>query len=288
MCTKTVVFIVNRYKNEETCTKSNFKNVVYIPNLYEISIFHCWATKLLNKRCSIYFLTKVSLGGSIVFPKIPGINAPLSNLSPSSSSQSNLGNLLNIFDIPDPASIIPDLSSLANSSNATVQIPGLSALSNSTHIPGLELALREARNHVTTALQLGSDISSGLQQAIQEAFNSDDPTTAIRTIVQTILNAYLTVAENCPLIIVGRRVLQEGIRLSIEVARSVGNVIFGTTTTTVSTSSTTTTSTATDSTATGSTATGSTATGSTATSSTATSSTAANSTTANPPTTTQG
>ncbi|XP_034950390.1 wiskott-Aldrich syndrome protein homolog 1-like [Chelonus insularis] len=128
--------------------------------------------------------------------------------------------------IPDADQLVPQLP---NREGSNVQVPPIReprALSDSTSNL-VNDALDEARRRVENALGITGNLVDGLQTAIQQAFDSQDPTGAIRTIVNTVLNAYLDVALNCPMIVVGVRVVQEGIRLAGEVAASARNVIFG-------------------------------------------------------------
>ncbi|XP_011298796.1 uncharacterized protein [Fopius arisanus] len=195
--------------------------------------------------------------GGIVFPKIPGLNSPLfgGNVSPSSqpprqqdqqnssgffgfgpsgifgfrprqspgSSQRQEGNPFSL-NLPNIESFIPQIPFNLNTTD--LEVPQIS-LPFVPPIPGLRDAIQLARDHLNITLGIGNDLVDGIQLAIEEALNSDDPTDAIRTLVTTILNAYLDVARNCPAIIIGFRVLQEGIRLAGEVTKSVRNVLVG-------------------------------------------------------------
>lgn len=106
-------------------------------------------------------------------------------------------------------------------------IGGLPPLSSLAYIPGLSEAIQEARTQTATALDVGNNFVDGIQTAVVQAFQTNDPTGAVRTIVNTILDTYIAVARNCPMIVIGIRVLQEGIRLAGEVATSARNVILG-------------------------------------------------------------
>ncbi|XP_015126404.1 uncharacterized protein LOC107047981 [Diachasma alloeum] len=199
--------------------------------------------------------------GEIVFPKIPGFNSPFFgfNLFPTyqpqqqqQEQQQSTSNGFSgfdpfgifrprqsqppknpskqernplLFNIPNVEDLIPQIP--LNLNTTDLEIPQLPPLPLIPPIPGLRDAIQMARDHVNITLGIGTDLIDGIQQAIEEALNSDDPTDAIHTLVTTILNAYLDVARNCPAIIIGFRVLQEGIRLSGEVAKSVRNVLVG-------------------------------------------------------------
>lgn len=143
-------------------------------------------------------------------------------------------NIMNMFNVPSADSFFS-----SNNVPSIPTMPGLSNLLENSAIPGVDEAINEAREHVTQALSLGANFEISLDQAIQDALASNDPSAALRTLVQAVLDAYVTVAANCPLIVVGFRVLQEGIRLAVEIARSAENIIFGTTVSTTTVTSTT-------------------------------------------------
>ncbi|XP_063992400.1 uncharacterized protein LOC135170480 [Diachasmimorpha longicaudata] len=199
--------------------------------------------------------------GQIVFPKIPGFNSPplglnlfpapqSQNQQQSSSSGSSIFDPFGLFrprqnqpprnpprrgqnpfalNIPNVEDLIPQIPSNINTTD--LDIPQLPPLPGVPAVPGLQEAIQLAREHLNISLGIGADLIDGIQQAIEEALNSDDPTDSIRILVTTILNAYLDVARNCPVMIIGFRVLQEGIRLAGEVAKSVRNVLVGQVTT---------------------------------------------------------
>ncbi|KAH0551909.1 hypothetical protein KQX54_002878 [Cotesia glomerata] len=129
--------------------------------------------------------------------------------------------------LPNINSLVPTLRNLTG--NITLpSIQGPPSLDSLPQIPGLSDAIAEAREHVRIALNATGDFVDGIETALQQALQSNNPTEAVRTLVNTILNAYLVVAQNCPMIVVGTRVLREGIRLAGEVARSARNIVFGT------------------------------------------------------------
>ncbi|KAG8035087.1 hypothetical protein G9C98_001577 [Cotesia typhae] len=128
--------------------------------------------------------------------------------------------------LPNINSLVPTLRNLTG--NITLpSIQGPPSLDSLPQIPGLSDAITEARQHVRIALNATGDFVDGIETALQQALGSNNPTEAVRTLVNTILNAYLVVALNCPMIVVGTRVLREGIRLAGEVATSARNVVFG-------------------------------------------------------------
>lgn len=202
---------------------------------------------------------QAGIQAGIVFPKIPGINTPFLGFSlfPSrSSASSNNTNqdsfsFLNDFNsrgsssrngnrsnsssfgqglsslLPNISRLIPELDIPENSSFTVPSITGPPSLGSLPNIPGLADAISKARNHVQIAINATSDFADGIDTALRQALESNNPTAAVRTLVNTILNAYLTVAQNCPMIVIGVRVLQEGIRLAIEVAKSARNIVFG-------------------------------------------------------------
>ncbi|XP_057335972.1 uncharacterized protein LOC130674611 [Microplitis mediator] len=175
----------------------------------------------------------------VVFPKIPGINTPFLGFSlfPSRSSVSSNNTNQDSFSssfgqglsslLPNISSLIPEFDIPENSSFTVPSITGPPSLGSLPNIPGLADAISEARNHVQIAINATSNFTEGIDTALRQALESNNPTGAVRTLVNTILNAYLTVAQNCPMIVVGVRVLQEGIRLAIEVAKSARNIVFG-------------------------------------------------------------
>ncbi len=115
--------------------------------------------------------------------------------------------------------------------NRTVTVPPFSpsiGFGQGPYIPGVSEALGEARKHLVAALNITSDFSTGMRDAVQIALDSDHPVEAIGVIMNTIAKVYSTIAANCPLIIVGHRVFAEGVRLAFEVARSISNVVVGT------------------------------------------------------------
>lgn len=185
----------------------------------------------------IYYLSKAAAQAGVTFPKIPGLNSPLFGFSlfPPRNGPSGAGSFgppspgqLTLPSLPNVTNLVPELPNAENASSVFVPpINGLPSLSSLPKIPGLSDALQDARNHVETALSIGPNFVNGIQKALEQAFQTNDPTGAVRTLVNTILNAYLTVAENCPMIVIGVRVLQEGIRLAGEVAKSARNVILG-------------------------------------------------------------
>ena len=153
-----------------------------------------------------------------------------------------LGNLGNFFAnlagdfvsslislIPDFESTLAGIPDLKNATSIFVpSIPNLPAPGNLPYIPGLSDALMDARNHLQATLNITSDISTGIHDAIHSALLNEDPVGASRAVIETILKIYGTVAANCPLIIVGERVMQEGVRLCIEILYSIRNVAVGT------------------------------------------------------------
>ncbi|KAK0159780.1 hypothetical protein PV327_010856 [Microctonus hyperodae] len=179
----------------------------------------------------------------VTFPRIPGLNSPLFGFSlfPPRNGPSGFSGLggpgsfgppsngqLTLPPLPNVTDLVPELPNAENASSIFIpRINGPPPLSSLPRIPGLSDALQDARNHVETALSIGPNFVNGIQKALEQAFQTNDPTGAVRTLVNTILDAYLTVAENCPMIVIGVRVLQEGIRLAGEVAKSARNVILG-------------------------------------------------------------
>ena len=191
--------------------------------------------------------------GRLTFPRLPGLNNNLNDSSNSTDGYGNslvnsgantflgLGNLGNFFAnlaggfVNSMTSLIPDFNStlagipdLRNTSAVSVPlIPNLPDLASLPYIPGLTEAVADARNHLQAAFNITSDISTGIQEVIQRGLLSDDPVGACRSIIETILRVYGTVAANCPLIIVGERVAREGVRIATEVLRSIRNVAVG-------------------------------------------------------------
>lgn len=186
-------------------------------------------------------------------PRIYGINNNQSNSSSLNNTRDNLensatntflgiGNMGNFFAnlagdfVRSLISFIPDyestLAKIADFQNATSiivpTIPNLPDPGNLPYIPGLSEALVDARNHLQATLNITSDISTGISDIIHRALLSGDPVGASQAIIEAILKVYGTVAAHCPLIIVGERVIQEGVRLSVEVLRSIRNVSEGT------------------------------------------------------------
>ncbi|XP_044592811.1 nuclear pore complex protein DDB_G0274915-like isoform X2 [Cotesia glomerata] len=154
---------------------------------------------------------------------------PSSNQS-STTTQSSVSSFIKralTSMLPNINSLVPTLRNLTG--NITLpSIQGPPSLDSLPQIPGLSDAIAEAREHVRIALNATGDFVDGIETALQQALQSNNPTEAVRTLVNTILNAYLVVAQNCPMIVVGTRVLREGIRLAGEVARSARNIVFGT------------------------------------------------------------
>lgn len=133
-------------------------------------------------------------------------------------------------------SILPTSSSNNNATannNGTVNNNGTSNNNGTTstngtsitNIPGLSTALQLLDHKIQVALGLGQNLTAGFATALQQA---DNPAAAAGTIVQTVLEASLTIAQECPLVVVSERVLKEGIRLSIEAAKSARNIAVGT------------------------------------------------------------
>ncbi|KAF7991646.1 hypothetical protein HCN44_010447 [Aphidius gifuensis] len=144
-----------------------------------------------------------------VFPKIPGFNYPLFGFSllPTSSSSTN-GTSSN--------------NGTSSSNNGTSTNNG-----TSLNIPGLSTAIQLLEHKIGVALGIGQNLTAGFNTAFQQAFENNNSTAAANTIVGTILQTTLAVAEECPLVVVGERVLREGIRLSIEALKSANNIATG-------------------------------------------------------------
>ncbi|XP_033217206.1 uncharacterized protein LOC117172980 isoform X2 [Belonocnema kinseyi] len=187
--------------------------------------------------------------GRLNFPRIYGINNNQSYSNSLNNTNDNLensaantflriGNIGNFFAnlagdfvgsltsfISDYESTVAGIPDLKNATSVIVPaIPNLPDPENLPYIPGLSEALVDARNHLHATLNITSDISTGIHDVIHNALLSGDPVGASRALIETILKVYGTVAAHCPLIIVGERIIQEGVRLSVEVLRSIRNV----------------------------------------------------------------
>ncbi|KAL7286325.1 hypothetical protein TKK_0019283 [Trichogramma kaykai] len=188
-----------------------------------------------------------SLGGQVRFPQIPGLNAQSSSNDTSSGSSLNplriFGNFLRMIpglnllipggsqslprfpNVTELMANIPGLNSNGTvGGNGNVTIPEFRLPGTGSYIPGVSEALNEARKHLVAALNITTDLRTGLRNAIQTALNSENPAASVGIILNTIAKVYSTVAANCPLIIIGTSVMNEGIRLAGEVVRSIATV----------------------------------------------------------------
>ncbi|XP_003427364.3 uncharacterized protein LOC100679631 [Nasonia vitripennis] len=176
--------------------------------------------------------------GSLFGPFTPFLNA-IPGLGSLISGGGLLSGMSPFPNIEDLVSRIPGIGNNRNGTNSgnatdngnrTVEVPPFSpsiGYGQGPYIPGVSEALAEARKHIIAALNITSDFSTGMRDAVQLALDSDRPVESIGVIMNTIAKVYSTVAANCPLIFVGHRVFAEGVRLAFEVARSISNVVAG-------------------------------------------------------------
>lgn len=142
-------------------------------------------------------------------------------------------NLLPSFpSFPELDSVLDRLAISGNggvnhTGNYSLPIFSFPSTDQGPYVPGLSEALETARRDLKIALNVTADLSTGLRDAIAIALDSDCPADGIRVIINTIARVYCTVAANCPVLVVGARVFNEGVRLAGEVARSVVHVFVG-------------------------------------------------------------
>lgn len=148
------------------------------------------------------------------------------NLIPPLSNVTNL--IPHLPPLPNVTKLIPQLPTKPEAVNITIpKIPGLPPLPSLDNVPGLSQAIDSARNRMESALGIAGNFVDGIQKALEQAFEGGDPTGAIRTLVNTILDAYLFVASKNPMFIIAYRVIQEGIKIASEIAKAASNVVFG-------------------------------------------------------------
>lgn len=217
----------------------NLPSIPGVPSVSNIlSIPNILPSPFINSNSSA---NTVSNSSSSVFgPFTPFLNVipGIGSLVSESGLLSGMSSFPNIEDLVSKVLRVESINSgnSTDNGNRSVEVPPFSPLvgfDQGSYIPGVSEALAEARKHVMAALNITSDFSTGMRDAVQIALDSDHPAESIGVILNTIAKVYSTVAANCPLIVVGHRVFAEGVRLAFEVARSVSNIAEGSDTTVV-------------------------------------------------------